>query len=167
MPPGENVLTAALAAGIPLPYSCRAGRCATCKARLLAGAIEYPGGKLPPGIVESEASRGEVLLCQAHPRSDLRVQARTPGGGTAQPIAAVIAKRATPLAAGGMRITFDFVGAASVLARPGQFVDIETATGTRERAPVVAVGTGSIDVEAHDLDPDSVVRMAGPFDGLR
>ena len=75
VPPGENVLAAALAAGIPLPYSCRAGRCASCKAKLLAGSIEYPAG-LPPGITPAEAERGEVLLCQARPRSDLSIESR-------------------------------------------------------------------------------------------
>jgi len=67
--PGENVLTAALAAGIPLPYSCRAGRCASCKSKLLSGHIEYPSGT-PPGITAAEVAKGEVLLCQAQPRSD-------------------------------------------------------------------------------------------------
>ena len=76
MSAGENVLAAALAAGIPLPHSCRAGRCATCKARLLSGEIAYPDDKLPPGIVASEAARGEVLLCQARPRSDLSIESR-------------------------------------------------------------------------------------------
>ena len=50
MAAGENVLAAALAAGIPLPHSCRAGRCATCKARVLSGEIAYPDDKLPPAI---------------------------------------------------------------------------------------------------------------------
>ena len=75
MPPGENVLTAALAAGIPLPYSCRAGRCASCKSKLLSGRIEYPSGT-PPGITAAEIAKGEVLLCQAQPRSDLSIEAR-------------------------------------------------------------------------------------------
>jgi ferredoxin len=38
--PDESILGAALAAGLALPYSCRAGRCATCKAKLVAGDIE-------------------------------------------------------------------------------------------------------------------------------
>ncbi len=70
---GDNVLGAALAAGIPLPHSCRAGRCASCKARIVSGQVDYPGGRLPPGIVASEAARGEVLLCQAQPRTDLHI----------------------------------------------------------------------------------------------
>ena len=49
VPRDANVLGVALAAGLPLPHSCRAGRCASCKSRLLSGRVEYPDG-VPPGI---------------------------------------------------------------------------------------------------------------------
>lgn len=68
---GETVLAAALRQGIGLPYGCRNGRCGSCSATLLEGEIAYPSGK-------TEALEGQredtVLLCQAVPRSDLRVQ---------------------------------------------------------------------------------------------
>ena len=38
----ENVLGAALAAGIRLPHSCRAGRCASCKSKLVAVNVFLP-----------------------------------------------------------------------------------------------------------------------------
>lgn len=166
MAAGESILTAALAAGVALPYSCRAGRCATCKARLVSGDIEYPDGRLPPGIVASEAAKGEVLLCQARPRSDLRIESRSPGG-TGQPLAAVEAQGSSPLPTGGFRVTLRQVGAATVTARPGQFVDAETADGHRERVPVVASTVGSMDVEMAEIAPGDVVRIAGPYDSPR
>jgi CDP-4-dehydro-6-deoxyglucose reductase, E3 len=162
---GENVLAAALAAGIPLPHSCRAGRCATCKARLIEGEIAYPGGKLPPGIVAAEAARGEVLLCQAQPRSDLRVQARQPAA--IQPAVGIEVERTTPLSLGGQRVTLSFLGAALPRLRPGQFIDVENAAGERERVPLVAVAERSADVEVLELDPRSLVRARGPFDSPR
>jgi CDP-4-dehydro-6-deoxyglucose reductase len=162
---GENVLAAALAAGIPLPHSCRAGRCATCKARLLSGEIAYPDDELPPGIVASEAARGEVLLCQARPRSDLRVQARQPGG--TQPAVGVEVEATAPLSTGGHRVTLRYLGMAFLRLRPGQFIDVENSAGERERVPVVAVGEGGMDVEVLELEPQSLVRARGPFDSLR
>jgi CDP-4-dehydro-6-deoxyglucose reductase, E3 len=163
---GENVLGAALAAGIPLPHSCRAGRCASCKARLLSGEIAYPDDRLPPGIVAAEAARGEVLLCQARPRSDLQVQSR-PAAGAMQSVTGVIVERLTPLSTGGRRATLRFVGAAPWRLRPGQFIDVENAAAERERVPVVAVTADGADVEVLELDASALVRARGPFDSPR
>lgn len=167
MPPGENVLTAALAAGIPLPYSCRAGRCATCKSRVLAGVVDYPGGVLPPGIVAAEAAKGEALLCQARPKTDLRIAIRMRGAAETLPMVAVSATSVAALSLGAQRVTLQFVGAAALSTRSGQFVDIETADDSRERVAVVAVGAGSIDVEIHELQATGVVRASGPYDTPR
>jgi CDP-4-dehydro-6-deoxyglucose reductase len=164
---GENVLAAALAAGIPLPYSCRAGRCATCKARLLSGQIAYPDDRLPPGLVASEAARGEVLLCQAQPRSDLRVQARQAGVSVSQPTVGIEVERTAPLSTGGLRVTVRFLGADLPPLRPGQFIDVENAAGERERVPLVAVTERRADVEVLELEPRSLVRARGPFDSPR
>ena len=165
MSAGENVLAAALAAGIPLPHSCRAGRCATCKAKLVTGEVAYPGGKLPPGIIASEAARGEVLLCQAQPRSDLRVQTRL--AAAAQPMLGVVVERTAPLSTGGQRVTLRFLGEGSPRLRPGQFIDVENAAGERERVPVVAITAQGADVEVLELEPQSLVRARGPFDSPR
>ncbi len=162
----ENVLGAALAAGIPLPHSCRAGRCASCKARLLSGEIAYPDGKLPPGIVAWEAARGEVLLCQARPRSNLVIETRkTPS--TALPVNGIVVETDTPLPAGGRRLRLKFLGTPLIVVRPGQFIDVESATGECERVPVVAVATGTADVEVLELAAETLVRAHGPFDSPR
>jgi len=71
----QSVLEVALAAGLNLPHSCRSGHCASCKARLLTGEVHYPNGRTA-GLTAEEAASGYVLLCQARPRSDLRVEAR-------------------------------------------------------------------------------------------
>jgi ferredoxin len=131
---GENVLGAALAAGIRLPHSCRAGRCASCKSKLVAGRVEYPDGP-PPGITPEEIARGEVLLCQARPRSDLVVAARrialdAPYDASAE----VLAIEALPL--GALLIRLRINGA--LLARPGQFVNAANAAGALERLAVIA-----------------------------
>jgi len=160
------VLGAALAAGIPLPHSCRAGRCASCKARLLSGEIAYPEEKLPPGIVAPEAARGEVLLCQARPCSNLVIETRkTPS--MALPVNGIVVETNAPLPAGGRRLRLKLLGTPLIVVRPGQFIDVESATGERERVPVVAVATGTADVEVLELAAESLVRAHGPFDSPR
>lgn len=72
----RDVLAAALAAGLNLPHSCKAGHRGSCRARLLSGRIRYPDGRRPLGLAESEEREGWVLLCQARPLDDLVVEAR-------------------------------------------------------------------------------------------
>src|SRR5579862_2006545 len=73
--PAQPLLEAALAAGLNLPHSCKSGHCSSCRARLLAGEIRYPGAR-PLGITAAEAESGHILLCQARAASDLTVEAR-------------------------------------------------------------------------------------------
>lgn len=173
----ENVLAAALAAGIPLPHSCRAGRCATCKARLISGEVAYPGDKLPPGIVASEAARGEVLLCQARPRSDLSIETRrTSMRPAAFAEAELLLLELLP--ADSMRVRARLREGA-VAARPGQFADLRNAHGDVDRLAIIDVHGAQLDLEALadgsplrawlDSAPVSgtTVWLAGPFDGLR
>jgi len=64
---GENILDAGLRNGVDLPYSCKGGVCATCKARLLAGEVDMDVNQaLRPREIES----GYILTCQSHPISD-------------------------------------------------------------------------------------------------
>jgi CDP-4-dehydro-6-deoxyglucose reductase len=176
VPPGENVLAAALAAGIPMPHSCREGRCASCKSRLVSGVIEYPAG-VPPGITAAEIERGEVLLCQARPRSDLSVESRRmPLRVSAFAQADLVSIAALPL--GALRVRLRVV-AGTFETRPGQFVEVRNSAGDAERLAVVGADGQIIDVESTpdgsalrqwlDGKPTAGgrVRIAGPFDRPR
>jgi len=176
VPPGENVLAAALAAGIPIPHSCRAGRCASCKSKLVSGRIEYPSGT-PPGITAAEIAKGEVLLCQAQPRSDLAIEARRiPVRASNSASSEIVALEPLPLRA--LRLRLRFVEG-RVDARPGQFVDVRNHAGDADRLAVIGGGAGILELESIDdgsvfrrwLDeiavPGSGLRVAGPFDRPR
>jgi CDP-4-dehydro-6-deoxyglucose reductase, E3 len=176
VPPGENVLAAALAAGLPIPHSCRAGRCASCKSKLLAGRIAYPAGT-PPGITPAEIARGEVLLCQACPRSDLVVEARRIPALTPDFIAATLLSL-SPLPLQALRVQ---VRAASALprTRPGQFLDVRDPAGDAERLPVIEADGDTVSLESAadasalrrwlDSGPPvgTILHLAGPFDRPR
>lgn len=74
MEDGESVLAAAQRAGLALPYSCRSGVCGSCRGRVVAG--ECGQGPDARALSAAERARGDVLLCQAHPRSDLTIAVR-------------------------------------------------------------------------------------------
>jgi ferredoxin len=70
-PPDSFVLSAALQAGLKLPFTCRRGICGTCKSRLLSG--EYDMKHLG-GIRPQEIEAGLFLPCCSKPRSDLVIE---------------------------------------------------------------------------------------------
>jgi CDP-4-dehydro-6-deoxyglucose reductase len=70
----ESVLDAAQRAGLEIPFSCRKGVCGTCKGRVVSGEVRaFAGDALSP----SDRAAGEVLFCNARPRSDLVIAPRS------------------------------------------------------------------------------------------
>lgn len=62
----KTLLESAEDAGIVLPYSCRAGVCATCRCRLLDGEVDMINNY---SLEEWETKAGYILSCQSLPRS--------------------------------------------------------------------------------------------------
>jgi ring-1,2-phenylacetyl-CoA epoxidase subunit PaaE len=65
-PDGQSILEAAEYAGLELPFSCRAGVCSTCRARVLAGTVAMERNQ---ALEDWELDAGFVLCCQARPTS--------------------------------------------------------------------------------------------------
>ena len=66
-PGDESLLAAATRAGLDLPYSCRSGVCATCRAKVLEGQVRMDRNF---ALEPSDLAAGFVLTCQAHPLTD-------------------------------------------------------------------------------------------------
>jgi CDP-4-dehydro-6-deoxyglucose reductase len=75
----ETVLTAALRAGITLPYGCKNGACGSCKGTLKDGLVDY-GTYQAKALPEQEKVLGKLLLCCARPESDLQLSVRELSG---------------------------------------------------------------------------------------
>lgn len=67
----QTVLAAAQAAGVDLPYSCSAGVCTTCAAKLISGTVDQSEAM---GLSPELQAEGYALLCVARPQSDLVVE---------------------------------------------------------------------------------------------
>ncbi len=63
-PSDPSVLDAAERAGLELPFSCRSGICATCRARITSGAAVMTHNI---ALERWETDAGFVLCCQARP----------------------------------------------------------------------------------------------------
>ena len=62
-----NILDSARAAGLAAPFACKAGVCATCRARVVSGEVEMAARY---GLTDEEVASGYVLTCQSVPKGE-------------------------------------------------------------------------------------------------
>ena len=62
-----NILDSARASGLPAPFACKAGVCATCRAKVTQGKVEMAARY---GLTDEEVAAGYVLTCQSVPLGD-------------------------------------------------------------------------------------------------
>ncbi len=66
-----SILEAALAQGVPVPFSCQRGACGSCRAVVVDGRYERIA---PPADGSYQAARDELLMCQCRAASDLTLR---------------------------------------------------------------------------------------------
>ena len=130
--PGCSVLEAALHSGLNLPHSCKSGHCSSCRARLLAGQIEYPRGP-PLGLTPEEVAQGYILLCQARARGDLTVEARLIAAVADAEIKTLPCRidSLRRLAPDVMQVLLRLPAVEQLNFRPGQYLDVLLEGGRR------------------------------------
>jgi CDP-4-dehydro-6-deoxyglucose reductase, E3 len=153
---GRPVLEGALAAGLNLPHSCKSGHCASCRARLRSGQVEYPFG-VPAGLTPQEAQAGNILLCQARALSDLVVEARLIASVTEVDIKTLPCRvaRLTPLAPDVMQVVLRLPAVETLHFQPGQYLDVLLEGGRRRSFSIASPPHDSELLELH------VRRVAG------
>lgn len=64
---GASILDAARAAGVDVPFSCKAGVCCTCRAKVVEGKVDMA---VNYALEDWELAAGFVLTCQSRPLTD-------------------------------------------------------------------------------------------------
>ncbi|WP_309602918.1 1,2-phenylacetyl-CoA epoxidase subunit PaaE [Sphingomonas sp.] len=64
---GSSILDSARSAGLEAPFACKAGVCATCRAKVLSGKVEMAAHY---GLTDEEIADGYILTCQSVPAGD-------------------------------------------------------------------------------------------------
>lgn len=74
----DNLLAAAENSGTHFPYSCRTGRCSTCKCKVISGTSIALHEEL--GLTESEKAENWILSCVRSATSDMLLEVEDLGG---------------------------------------------------------------------------------------
>lgn len=69
--PGQTLLEAGMAAGMPMPFSCTMGGCGACRVRLVEGQVD---SEEPNCLTADEKAEGYVLACVSRPCSSVSIQ---------------------------------------------------------------------------------------------
>lgn len=157
--PGETLLEAGLRAELPIPFSCRAGGCGLCRARLLNGQVD-DGGDQAVALTAEQRRQGDILLCCSCAESDVEIELDA-GSVLAQAAAAGYRARVvelTRLSSDVMKVGLDLLEGRRMQFEAGQFVQVVLEDGQR-RAYSFTVPSG----ETHRIDLHIRLMPGGLF----
>ena len=129
---GETVLSAALRAGVGLPYGCKNGACGSCKGKLIAGQVVH-GNHQQKALSDTEEEQGMSLFCCAKPNSDITIEAREVQGSDEFPIKKMPSRiaRMEKLSDDVMLIALQLPANERLQYRAGQYIEFMLKDGKR------------------------------------
>jgi CDP-4-dehydro-6-deoxyglucose reductase len=126
----ESVLEAASRSQVALPYSCRTGRCSTCKCKVVSGISKTVYKET--GLSDAEKADGWILSCVRTAETDLVLEVDEMIGDL--PVVKTTASRISSLerlAADVMKVTLRLPPAVNFEFFPGQYIDVIGSGGVR------------------------------------
>lgn len=145
----ETLLDAATRANITLAYSCRTGRCGSCKCRALNG--ESAALHEEQGLTEAEKSAGWILSCVRTATTDLTLVAEDFGGVTLPPIKTLPCRihSIEKLASDIVRVILRLPPTSDLVFFPGQYIDVIGQGGVRRSYSLANASTAEKQLELH------------------
>jgi CDP-4-dehydro-6-deoxyglucose reductase len=174
--PEDTILTGAQKEGIHLNYSCKTGRCQSCKAKVLEGTTMAISDELGLSLVEQQ--EGYILTCVRKPVSDLNLDLEDLSGYAIEAIRILpskidsIMKLSTDIIALKLRIPPN----SSFRYLAGQYINI--IKGEYKRSYSIANYNSSVGLELyiknyaggkfsqylfHEAKEDDLLRIEGPM----
>jgi CDP-4-dehydro-6-deoxyglucose reductase len=146
----ETVLSAAIRAGVGLPYGCKNGACGSCKGKVVGGSVTHKPHQAR-ALTEQEKLGGMSLFCCALPEGDVVIEAREIGGSTDYPIRKMPTRvqsitRAAPDVA---IVTLQLPANEALAYRAGQYVEFLLKDGKRRAYSIACAPTLERPLELH------------------
>lgn len=146
---GQTLLDAATQAGITLPYSCKTGRCSSCRCKVRRG--DSLALRAETGLSAAEAEAGWVLSCVRSAQSDLLLEVEDLGGLVLPPV------RLQPtriqslerLAPDVLRVQLRLPPKQAWTHLPGQYVDVIGPGGLQRSYSLASAGVAGAPLELH------------------
>ena len=146
----ETVLSAAIRAGLGLPYGCKNGACGSCKGKVLKGAVTHKPHQAR-ALSEQEKLQGMSLFCCALPEGDVVIEAREIGGSSDYPIRKMPTRvqsitRAAPDVA---IVTLQLPANEALAYRAGQYIEFLLKDGKRRAYSIACAPSLERPLELH------------------
>ena len=175
---GEVLLDAALRNGVSLEYSCRTGRCSSCKSRVRSGSSIALHEEL--GLSQGERNEGWVLSCVRAATSDMSLDVTDLGGVKLFPARTVPCRIQSlhQLSPDVMKVELRLQPASDLAYHAGQYVEVIGHGGLRRSYSIANAPRSGKQIELHvrqvpggemseywfeQAKPDDLLRLKGPL----
>lgn len=144
-----SILDAAAKATVSLPYSCKSGRCSTCKCKVISG--ETTALQEETGLSAAEKAEGWILSCVRSATTDVVIEAEDLGGIVLPPIKTVPCRISVleKLAPDVLRVVLRLPPTAGFSFLAGQYIDIIGPGGVRRSYSLASAGAADKSLELH------------------
>jgi CDP-4-dehydro-6-deoxyglucose reductase len=153
----SSLITSALTAGFTFPYSCKTGRCSTCKCKVLHGETIALQSEI--GLSEQEKSEGWILSCVRAPQTDCTLEVEDLGDVVLPPSKTLPCRISSidRLATDVIRVMLRLPPTANFRSIPGQYIDVIGPGGVRRSYSLANANTSDKNLELHIRAVDSGV----------
>ncbi|WP_323140458.1 FAD-binding oxidoreductase [Massilia phyllosphaerae] len=147
--PGVSILDAAGKSGVFMPYSCKSGRCSTCKCKVLSGETTVLQAEM--GLTDGEKAEGWILSCVRSASADVVLESEDLGGIELPAVKTLPCRIGSleKLAPDVLRVVLRLPPTAVFDFLPGQYIDIIGADGVRRSYSLASAQAGSKTLELH------------------
>lgn len=148
-PAGASILDASTKAHVSLPYSCRTGRCSTCKCKVISGNTSALQQEI--GLTAAEQADGWILSCVRTAESDVVLEVEDLGGVVLAPAKTFPCRISSieRLAPDVVRVRLRLPPTAEFSFIPGQYVDVIGPGGIRRSYSLANASFAEKSLELH------------------